>query len=97
MATVTEVARWMVSQLEEQGKLNHRELVTDIRTIFGDGFTYRARYGAGALKREVLDEFRALTPEGVVWSFREQAWRRPQPDDSPGQRLAEQRRRVRTA
>jgi hypothetical protein len=93
MATVSEVAHWMLRQFEEQGQLQHRQLVADIRDNFGDDFIYRARYGEGALKPAVLEAFRALTPNGVVWSIREQAWRRPSPDDPPGQRLAEQRLR----
>lgn len=93
MATVSEVAHWMLRRFEERGELHHRQLVADIRDTFGDDFIYRARYGEGALKPAVLQAFRDLTPDGVVWSIREQAWRRPSPEDPPGQRLAEQRLR----
>jgi hypothetical protein len=93
MATVSDVAHWMLHQFEAQGQLQHRQLVADIRDIFGDEFIYRARYGEGALKPAVLGAFRALTSGGVVWSFRERAWRRPGPGDPPG-RLADQRLRA---
>lgn len=31
MATVSDVAHWMLNQFEERGQLQHRQLVADIR------------------------------------------------------------------
>jgi hypothetical protein len=87
MATTQEVAGWMRAQVEAHGRLEQQVATGCIRRRFGQEFLYRNRYGQGAIRAEVLEAFRALCPEGVVWSRRERAWRRRLPDDPSGSRV----------
>ena len=81
MATTLEVAGWMRAQVAEHGRLARREAAECIRHAFGEAHLHRSKYGTGAIRAEVLDAFRALTPERVVWSRRERAWRLRRPSD----------------
>jgi hypothetical protein len=89
MATTTEVAGWMRAQVEAHGRLERRVAALWIRHAFGEEFLYRTRRGEGAIREEVLDAFRALATDGVVWSRGKRAWRRRRPSDPPGTRVAD--------
>jgi hypothetical protein len=87
MATTMEIASWMRNQVAEHGRLARGDAALGIRHIYGAAHLHRSRYGAGAIRAEVLDAFRALTPDQVVWSRRERAWRLRLPDDPRDTRM----------
>ena len=86
MATTIEVAGWMRVQVVAHGRLERRAAALCIRHAFGERHIHGSQRGAGAIRAAVLDAFRALTPEAVVWSRREQAWRYRRRADPPGRR-----------
>jgi hypothetical protein len=55
---------------------------------FGEPFVHVKDNGNLAIARDVLDAFRELTAETVVWDRSEKAWRLRAPKDPAG-RLAE--------
>lgn len=87
MATATEVADWILTQLPETALLYQERVARNIRQQFGEEFTYRNHNGNWGIRKDVLEEFRKLTPTDVVWSRSEQAWRRRRPSDLEGRRM----------
>jgi hypothetical protein len=87
MATAKEVAEWILAQLPEKSLLHQERVARNIRQQFGEEFTYRNHNGNWGIRKDVLDEFRKLTPTDVVWSRSEQAWRRRRPNDPEGKRM----------
>lgn len=87
MATVKEVAEWILGQLPEKAFLYQERVARNIRQQFGEEFTYRNKNGNWGIRKDVLDEFRKLTPADVVWSRSTQAWRRRRPNDPEGRMI----------
>lgn len=87
MATAQEVAEWIVGQLQENAFLYQARVARHVRQEFGEEFTYRNKNGNWAIRKDVLDEFRKLTPTDVVWSRSTQAWRRRRPNDPEGRMI----------
>jgi hypothetical protein len=84
MATVSKVARWMVSQLRENTFLYQQEVAYQITDKFGEGFTYYNKNGNLAINSDVLAEFRCLTSNEVVWERGQRCWRMREKHDEPG-------------
>jgi len=87
MPTPTEVAEWILAQLPDQSFLFQDRVARNIRQQFGEDFTYRNKNGNFGIRKDVLDEFRKLTPNDVVWSRSQQAWRRRRPTDPVGRMI----------
>jgi hypothetical protein len=87
MATAKEIAEWILSQLPETAFLYQSRVSRGIRQQFGEEFTYRNKNGNWAIRKDILDEFRKLTPDDLVWSRSQQAWRRRRPNDPPGRMI----------
>lgn len=87
MYTAREIACWMLAQIERHGQLERRQASTHIRREFGEQFIHRVRKGSGAIREEILEEFRALAPDTVIWSFRDQTWRWRNAEDPLGTRI----------
>jgi hypothetical protein len=84
-----DAARWMLGAFESGGGyLAQDDAALEIQRRFGDEFTYDNQNGNLAIRRDVLDEFRSLTADTVVWLRTERAWRRREPGDPAG-RMAE--------
>jgi hypothetical protein len=91
MATPKEIAEWMVAQLEESDQLLQVDVVAAIEEMFGAGFVYLSDIGEKSIDRRVLNQFRKMTEDDVVWvtmhggGFWEGAhWRKRVRGDSPG-------------
>jgi len=92
MTTPKEVAQWMVDRLEESDEgLLQVDAVTGIEETFGSEFTYISDIGEKSIDRRVLNHFRKLTGEDVVWVTRQGGvywsgahWRKRGPGDSSG-------------
>ena len=85
-ATTSQVAHWMKEQVENSNyALSQKTALHGIRSEFGDdhvilkGGKRRSYLG---IAPEVLKEFARLTPD-VVWSRRDQVWRKRLPTDPP--------------
>lgn len=87
MATAKDVAGWILEQLPESAFLYQERIARNIRQQFGEEFTYRNKNGNWGIRKDVLDEFRKLTPTDVVWSRSTQAWRRRRPNDPEGRMI----------
>ena len=87
MVTAREIADWILTQLPETALLYQERVARNIRQQFGEEFTYRNHNGNWGIRKDVLEEFRKLTPTDVVWSRSEQAWRRRRPNDPEGRRM----------
>lgn len=89
MPTPVQIAQWMLTRLNELGVLYQEDVVWEIQSQFGDEFVYENQNGNLSISRNVLSEFRKLTDKDVVWERGERAWRRREPYDLPGRRLAD--------
>lgn len=69
------VAKWMMDQVIRHGVLYQQEAVYDICERFGESFSYINTNGNQAIDKSVLDEFRKLSTDTVVWIRSERAWR----------------------
>ena len=87
MVTAREIADRILTQLPETALLYQERVARNIRQQFGEEFTYRNHNGNWGIRKDVLEEFRKLTPTDVVWSRSEQAWRRRRPNDPEGRRM----------
>lgn len=85
----SDVAQWMLNQINKKRELYQNEVVYLIEDKFGSQFVYENRNGNLAINREVLKEFRKLTEKTVVWSRIEFCWRIRSADDPKVGRLAE--------
>ena len=52
--------------------------------MFGDDFVYINENGNLAIEKKVLNVFRKLTDDSVVWSRGERMWRLREENDEPG-------------
>jgi hypothetical protein len=82
--TAVEVAKWMMSQILEKGPLYQDNTAWDIKRKFGEKFVYDNQNGNPAIQKNVLDEFRKISGDDVVWSRSERHWRKREPSDVKG-------------
>ena len=85
----SDVAQWMLNQMNKKRELYQNEVVYLIEEKFGSQFVYENQNGNLAINREVLKEFRKLTEETVLWSRSDFCWRIRCADDPKVGRLAE--------
>jgi len=78
------IAKWMLRELIRAGSLPQATAADRIASKFGEKFTYTNTNGNLAIRKEVLDAFRKLTGDSVVWELGEHTWRRRQSHDHPG-------------
>ena len=86
MATAQDVALWMVEELKNEEILYQDVVVYQIVEKFGDEFTYYNNNGNLAIAKPVLDGFRKLTGDSVVWERGARLWRQREGYDEPGRR-----------
>lgn len=85
MITPDTVARWMLGRLEASGGSPYQEEAADAtQERFGSEFTYEDANGNLAIERSVLQAFRKLTEDRVVWCRPERYWRWREEHDPPG-------------
>jgi len=82
--TTKDVAQWMFDEINKGNYLYQEETVYTISEVFGDDFVCENDNGNLAIKKTVLDAFRKLTDESVVWSRGERMWRLREEHDEPG-------------
>ena len=91
MPTPKEVAQWMAAQFEEDERLLQVDAVAAIEKLFGAGFVYLSDIGEKSIDKRVLNQFRKLTGDEVVWVSHHGGaywsgahWRKREPGDSSG-------------
>lgn len=85
--TEKEVARWMLEQYERHKRLVQSSAAYGIRKAFGEEHVYKNRQRNWGINKGVLEEFRKLTPNNVVWSRSSQTWRERREADPPDSRM----------
>jgi hypothetical protein len=78
------VAEWMLKELKRLGKLHQDTAVYEIAEKFGSRFTYDNEDGNLAIRIDILDAFRELAKDSVVWVHEDRYWRMRAPGDEPG-------------
>jgi hypothetical protein len=82
--TPKKVAEWMLSELERVKFLHQETVVYAIASNFGKEFTYINQNGNLAIRKDVLDAFKKITGDDVIWESGERMWRKRQSYDRPG-------------
>lgn len=85
-ATPLIVAKWMVGAFDSAGILDQHFAAHGIEERFGSDFVYINENANLAIDRRVLQAFRDLTGDDVIWSSGDLAWRRREPWDRPGRK-----------
>ena len=83
-ATPESIARWMLSSVDEEGCLYQADAVGEIAQRFGQEFTDRSDRGNPVIGKPVLEAFRDISGDTVVWDRGERCWRKREADDAPG-------------
>jgi len=86
--TAKDVAQYMKGQLSQERYLYQEVIVYDIEAKFGSDFVYINENGNLAIGRNVLKEFKKITPN-VVWERSERCWRLREKYDQSGSRMQE--------
>lgn len=84
MTTPSEVASWMLAQIDAENPLYQYVAAAEISERFGDDFVYTNANGNDAIVASVLKAFRQLSKDSVVWERAERCWRLRQSSDAPG-------------
>lgn len=84
--TPSDIALWMMDELERTGSLLQADAVAGIEREFGPSFIYMNENRNPAIDKRVLREFRELTEDNVIWDRWEYKWRYRQPGDAPSRR-----------
>lgn len=82
--TPRQIAEWMVEELNRLKYLYQDTVAFEISKRFGEEFTYINSSGNVAIDKKVLKEFRALTPDSVIWDRGERMWRFREDYDQEG-------------
>lgn len=82
-ASVQDVAKWMFERVKMQ-PLYQDDAAWRIRRRFGKEFVYNNQHGNPAIEKDVLDEFRELSGDKIVWSRGQKLWRERISSDEPG-------------
>lgn len=82
--STADVATWMLEKLRDEGLLYQEVVVHEIAERFGERFTYHNANGNLAISRAVLDAFRKLSGDDMVWCRSERYWRPREQWDLPG-------------
>jgi hypothetical protein len=76
------VAEWMVSEFDRrERRLTLQQALANIRKKFGEEFVHRNKFGDLAVVDVVLEEFRKLTTDCVVWDKDGKFWRERRPGE----------------
>lgn len=69
------IAEWMFEEYQKHQFLSQSTAARDIRLIFGEAYVYKNRLCNWGINKNILEAFKALTLESVVWSRSFQTWR----------------------
>lgn len=81
------IAEWMLEQYNKHQRLSQSSAARGIRTEFGEQYVYKNKQRNWAINKGILEAFKRLTPEGVVWSRSTQTWRARRASDPQDTRM----------
>ena len=81
------VAEWMLEQYNKHQRLLQSSAARGIRVEFGEQHVYKNKQRNLAINKGILEAFKKLTPEGVVWSRSTQTWRPRRASDPQDTRM----------
>src|SRR5690606_30969759 len=81
------VAQWMLDQYRRNNRLVQSSAARGIRMTFGENHVYKNRQRNWGINKGILEAFRELTPDDVVWSRSSQTWRQRRESDPPDKRM----------
>lgn len=82
--TANDVAQWMMDLIAAKGSLYQEQAAWDIRKSFGPQFVYDNSNGNPAIEKSVLEAFKKVSGDDIVWSRGERCWRKRVPSDVKG-------------
>ena len=82
-----QIAQWMLEQYTKYKRLPQSMAARGILTNFGEQYVYKNKQRNWAINKGILEAFRKITPEDVVWSRSSQTWRARAPYDPPKGRM----------
>jgi hypothetical protein len=82
--TASDVAAWMLAELDRVNQLYQDEAAHRILQLFGKDFVYINQNGNWAINRNALSEFKKLTGDTVVWERGTRSWRKRASYDKKG-------------
>jgi hypothetical protein len=82
--TPQDVAKWMMEELKRVIYMDQNTVVYQIKDRFGDKFTYTNNNGNLAIDKKVLDAFRKISGDKVIWERGTRMWRFREKYDDPG-------------
>ena len=62
------------------------DIASDIERVFGEEFVSSNPNGHWSIRHDILQEFRRMSEDSVVWLEHDAAWRKREPGDKPGRR-----------
>lgn len=83
-STPSDVAKWMLAELQRDGTLYQDVAVSEIGRRFGAEFTSINENGNLSIRKNVLTSFRKISGEEIVWERGERLWRKREKYDQPG-------------
>ncbi len=75
MATVQEVAQWLLEEIYDHELVFQTAAVKRIAAEFGEEFLYLNKNGNLSISRDVLGEFRRIRGDDIEWNDGERSWR----------------------
>lgn len=83
----SKIAEWMLEQYNKHQRLAQSSAVRGIRLEFGEQHVYKNKQRNWGINKGILEAFKKLTPEGLVWSRSSQTWRARRPTDPLNTRM----------
>ncbi len=69
------IAEWMLDEYTKHQRLSQSTAARGIRLNYGEEHVYKNKQRNWGINKGILEAFKKLTPEGVVWSRSTQTWR----------------------
>lgn len=79
-----DVAVWMFTEVKQKKQLDQDIAVHQIQQKFGKEFVYQNENGNMSIGKKVLDSFRKITGDEVIWDRGYKQWRLRRKTDKPG-------------
>lgn len=84
MASPSDVAAWMLGEVQRDDVLYQDDAAYRIQATFGDNHVYVNDNGNLAIGKPVLKKFKILSGETVVWERGDRLWRNRTAHDASG-------------
>jgi hypothetical protein len=86
MTTPQEIADWMLQEVLREGTVYQESIASDVANKFGEEFVPMNENGNPSVRRDILNAFRKISEDSVVWMRSERAWRKREEGDDAGRR-----------